>query len=110
VSANNTPGPWTFGQVGKGQVFDIIGPDVTGLGREVVGSFRASQNTKANAANAQLIAAAPELLAALKEALGILAEVGAKHAEYHGTAQGPSSVGAAYIRVKSAIAKAEAAK
>jgi len=72
----HTTGPWTSGQVGNGQVFDIIGADVTGRGRELVGSFRASQNRDANEANARLIAAAPELLGAL-EIINALAKDGA---------------------------------
>ena len=65
-TTQHTPGPWTFGQVGKGQVFDIIGPDLTGRGREIVGSFRADQNAATNNANARLIGAGPELLEALQ--------------------------------------------
>ena len=64
-TSKHTPGPWAAGQVGSGQCFDIIGPDVTGLGREIVGTLRASQGKDANSANARLIAAAPELMAAL---------------------------------------------
>lgn len=74
-TTKHTAGPWTSGQVGNGQVFDIIGADVTGRGREIVGSFRASQNRDANEANARLIAAAPELLAAL-EIINALAKNG----------------------------------
>jgi len=59
--------------------------------------------------NSNLKNAAPELLAALKEALLALDQVGRAHPEYHGTATGPSAVGAAYIRAKAAIRAAEGA-
>ena len=65
----HTPGPWTQGHVKGSACYDIIGPDLTGKGREIVGSFRASQYPNdVNDANARLIAAAPRLLA-LVEAL-----------------------------------------
>lgn len=66
MKAQHTPGPWTQGRVGETQCFDLIGPNVTGRGQEVVGTLRASQSTTIDAANAALIAAAPELLAALQ--------------------------------------------
>ena len=60
-----TPGPWTSGDAGS-QVFDIVGPDITGRGKELVGSFRAFQDRKTNSSNAILISSAPDLLAALE--------------------------------------------
>lgn len=62
----HTPAPWNYGQVKQTNIFDIIGPDLTGQGREVVGTFRATQGRVANLANARLISAAPDLLAALR--------------------------------------------
>lgn len=65
MTSTHTPGPWTSGDAGS-QVFDIVGPDITGRGKELVGSFRAFQDRKTNSSNAILIAAAPDLLLALE--------------------------------------------
>jgi hypothetical protein len=62
----HTPAPWNYGQVKETPIFDIIGPDLTGRGREVVGTLRATQSRVANLANARLISAAPDLLMALR--------------------------------------------
>lgn len=69
MKAKYTEGPWTVGQVGSQPVFDLLGPDITGRGREVIGTIRACQNRESNKANAALIASAPDLLAACKAAL-----------------------------------------
>jgi len=73
MKAQHTPGPWTQGRVGETQCFDLIGPNVTGRGQEVVGTLRALQSTTIDAANAALIASAPDLLAALEGAAQALA-------------------------------------
>lgn len=64
----HTPGPWTSGHVKGSSVYDLIGPDITGRGREVVGSFHATQYpNEINDSNARLFAAALELLYALED-------------------------------------------
>ena len=66
TTPKHTPGPWNYGQVKENPIFDIIGPDLTGRGKEVVGTFRATQSRVENLANAHLIAAAPDMLDALQ--------------------------------------------
>lgn len=63
------------GRIRETQMFDMIGPDVTGQGQEFVGTLHATQSRSVNEANAQLIAAAPELLSALKLCLYTLRQM-----------------------------------
>jgi hypothetical protein len=67
MTAQHTPGPWSFELTPSGG-FDIE-KDPNDLGRYMVIASRSSHPERKNEmhANARLIAAAPELLAALQE-------------------------------------------